>query len=496
MLFNSDIFIFLFLPITWILFFLVRKLENPLYIYLLLIAASLFFYSWWNPIYLPLLVFSISFNFVLSRYFYVPPHKYFSRRNVLVAGIAGNLAVIAYFKYSGFFADNLSILLGADIQLHKVALPLAISFFTFQQIAYLVDSYRNQTRQYGFLQYCVYVSFFPQLIAGPIVYHSEVMGQIEKLNGSSDLADNFYRGLNLFIIGLAKKVLIADNLAIYAQMTFNAAENGEAVGMIPAYMGTLAYTFQLYFDFSGYSDMAIGLALMFQIRLPFNFDSPYKATNIIDFWRRWHVTLSRFLKVYLYIPLGGNRKGDFRRLANILVTMILGGLWHGASWNFIFWGLLHGLFLVINHAWIQVCTVAGPGHLRTSKPYVIGARVLTFVTVVLAWVFFRAETFDGSILVLEGLLGRNGLGMEAAGSYSDATWYLLPAAVIAFLAPTSQAWLGISAQGRTEGGDSGRVPFVYVRWPPTLFTAVAMGGIAFATIFMMRGLSEFLYFQF
>jgi len=335
-------------------------------------------------------------------------------RLVLAFGIAANLALLGYFKYANFFVDNFNHLTGSDFHLEHIVLPLAISFFTFQQIAYLVDAWRGETREYNFLHYCLFVTFFPQLIAGPIVHHREMLPQFAR-----DLVYRFNHehlaiGVSIFTLGLFKKVMLADNIAAYATPVFNAAEAGTALTFFEAWSGTLAYTLQLYFDFSGYSDMAIGLARMFGILLPLNFFSPYKARNIIEFWRRWHITLSRFLRDYLYIPLGGNRKGRSRRYLNLMLTMLLGGLWHGAGWTYVAWGALHGLYLVINHVWHAVRRALGADVERLTRIGTLGSTLLTFIAVMLAWVFFRAETFHGAMVMLHAMSGGNGVSLPAS----------------------------------------------------------------------------------
>ncbi|NES81878.1 MAG: MBOAT family protein, partial [Moorea sp. SIO2B7] len=293
--------------------------------------------------------------------------------------------------------------------LNQIILPLAISFFTFQQIAYLVDAYRGETKEYNFLSYCLFVSFFPQLIAGPIVHHKEVMSQFADKSIYRFDPEDMAVGVTIFSMGLFKKVLIADSIAAYATPVFDAAAGGVSIMFLDAWVGALAYTLQLYFDFSGYSDMAIGVARMFGIKLPINFNSPYKAVNISDFWRRWHITLSNFLRDYLYIPLGGNRKGEFRRNFNLVITMLLGGLWHGAGWNFVFWGGLHGVYLIINHQWRSFRKSIGHD-LKKSHWWSRGfGCIVTFLAVVVAWVFFRAENMKAAFAVLKGMIGANGV---------------------------------------------------------------------------------------
>ena len=313
--------------------------------------------------------------------------KSFSKKSILIFGIAANLSLLGYFKYADFFIENFNIVAQTNINLFNLLLPLAISFFTFQQIAYLVDSYRQETKEYDFLNYALFVTFFPQLIAGPIVHHSEMMPQFANKWNAVKKYRNIALGLFIFSIGLFKKVVIADTFAVYSSAGFDTATT---LNLFEAWATSLSYTFQLYFDFSGYTDMAIGIALLFNIKLPINFNSPYKARNIQDFWRRWHITLSRFLRDYVYIPLGGNKKGSFRTYSNLLATFIIGGLWHGAGWTFVFWGFLHGMALVIHRAWSNL----------GFKMWTWLAWLITFNFVNIAWVFFRAKEWDDAVRVL------------------------------------------------------------------------------------------------
>jgi len=324
-------------------------------------------------------------------------HNKFSKKSLLTLGIISNLALLGYFKYTDFTIDNLNYwIFTDDIPNLNLALPLAISFFTFQQISYLVDSYRQETKEYDFLNYALFVTFFPQLIAGPIVHHKEMMPQFAKTRNKVKNYKNIAMGLFIFSIGLFKKVVIADAFAIWATAGFDVATT---LNFLEAWATSLSYTFQLYFDFSGYTDMAIGLALLFNIRLPINFNSPYKATSIQDFWRRWHITLSRFLKDYIYIPLGGNRKGEFRTYINLMATFILGGIWHGAGWTFVFWGFLHGLALVIHRAWSTL----------GFKLWTWFAWLITFNFINIAWIFFRAKDWDSAIKVLSSMFDVNNI---------------------------------------------------------------------------------------
>src|SRR5471032_751740 len=345
MLFSSYTFLFQFLPATVLAFAAARR-HSPRAGIMVLAGASLFFYGAWRPIYLLLLTASIAVNFSLGLRMEDP----LRRRATGCFGVALNLAVLCYFKYTNFIFDSLNAFTGAPLPFVNIVLPLGISFFTFQQIAYLVDVMRGAKVERDIVSYTLFVSFFPHLIAGPLVHHAEMIPQFKRGRSgrSSVLAA---RGLAIFTAGLFKKVVIADNLAQFVSPVFAHLDAGGGVTTPWAWLATLAYSLQIYFDFSGYSDMAIGLALLFGIRLPVNFSSPYQAVSIIEFWRSWHITLSRFLRDSLYIPLGGNRLGEQRRYLNLLVTMLLGGLWHGAGWNFLIWGGLHGLYLCINHLW-------------------------------------------------------------------------------------------------------------------------------------------------
>ncbi len=392
MLFNSYEFIFVFLPITFFIYFYLNKKRLTEVSKGFLVFASLFFYSWWNIAYLPLMLISILFNYVLGNQLsrYEEKKKCCSKKALLTFGIVANLALLGYFKYSDFFIENYNTVFDTDISLLHLALPLAISFYTFQQIAYLVDSYRSETKEYDFLNYAVFVTFFPQLIAGPIVHHAEMMPQFATMRNKVINYRNIALGLFIFSMGLFKKVVIADTFAVWATNGFDVAEKLE---MIEAWAASLSYTFQLYFDFSGYTDMAIGIALLFNITLPINFNSPYKALSIQDFWRRWHMTLSRFLKDYVYIPLGGNRKGETRTYINLFATFLLGGIWHGAGWTFVFWGALHGVALMIHRVW----------HTLGMKLPTLLAWFITFNFVNITWVFFRAKEWEDALKVLHGM---------------------------------------------------------------------------------------------
>lgn len=399
MLFNSYEFILLFLPFTFLVYFFLLGKRLATGAKGFLVFASLFFYSWWNIAYLPLILGSILFNFAVGNSLGAESgRERVPGKAILVFGILGNLAVLGYFKYADFFLENYNLVFGTSAGLLNLVLPLAISFFTFQQIAYLVDSYRGNTREYDFLNYAVFVTFFPQLIAGPIVHHAEMMPQFASRWNLAKNYRNIAAGLFIFSIGLFKKVVIADTFSVWATNGFDVAVT---LNFLEAWAASLSYTLQLYFDFSGYTDMATGAALLFNIRLPVNFNSPYKARDIQDFWRRWHITLSRFLRDYIYIPLGGNRKSTLSTYNNILVTFLLGGLWHGAGWTFIFWGFLHGSAVVIHRVWRRL-GFSMPGYL---------AWFVTFNFVNATWVFFRAREWEDAIRVLRGMAGVTGISL-------------------------------------------------------------------------------------
>jgi len=393
MLFNSYEFIFVFLPITFFIYFYLNHKRLTEASKGFLVLSSLFFYSWWNITYLPIILVSMLFNYTIGNSLTKARRRNkhnFPRKSILIFSIIVNLLLLGYFKYMDFFIENINLVVDIKFDLLHLALPLAISFFTFQQIAYLVDSYRLETKEYDFLSYAIFVTFFPQLIAGPIVHHKEMMPQFENIRSKVINYANISMGIFIFSIGLFKKVTIADTFSIWATAGF---DNATTLNLVEAWTTSLSYTFQLYFDFSGYTDMAIGLALLFNIKLPINFNSPYKATSIQVFWRRWHITLSRFLKDYIYIPLGGNRKGNFRTYNNLMTTFIVGGIWHGAGWTFVFWGFLHGLALVFHSAWSSL----------GFKLWTWLAWLITFNFINIAWIFFRAKEWDDAIKVLDSM---------------------------------------------------------------------------------------------
>lgn len=407
MLFTSAAFFWGYLPMVFLGYYLLGR-RSPVWAASWLFFASVAFYGYWIPEFTLLLMGSIIWNFWVGSTIgkldslAVAPGNRGRARCWLIAGISVDLAVLAYFKYVGFFIANINALLNLDWSIGNIILPIGISFFTFTQIAFLADVFQTGTKEYRFIHYGLFVTYFPHLIAGPVLHHAQMMPQFKESSTYRLNLQNVSAGMFIFAIGLFKKIVLADGVSPYADAVFAASAAGHQPDLIEAWIGALAYTFQLYFDFSGYSDMAIGLSWMFNVRLPYNFDSPYKALNIADFWRSWHMTLSAFLRDYLYIPLGGNRKGPLHRNINLMVTMVLGGLWHGANWTFVFWGTLHGGYLVINHAF-QKPSGKRMAALRGTIPFKLFAWCLTFVSVVIAWVFFRASDFPSALRVLSGL---------------------------------------------------------------------------------------------
>jgi D-alanyl-lipoteichoic acid acyltransferase DltB (MBOAT superfamily) len=506
MLFNSFSFLLGFLPITLIGYFLLAR-RNPTWGVAWLALASLFFYAWWDVRYLPLLLASICVNYGCAQVIRRAQGR--ARTGWLAAAVVANLVLLGYYKYANFFYTSLT---GEHADVLQVVLPIGISFFTFTQIAFLVDTARGFVQEGRFIHYLLFVTYFPHLVAGPVLHHKEMMPQFADPRNALPRASNFSVGGTIFIIGLAKKTLLADSLAPYANMLFNAP--GEP-SLLVAWGGVLAYTFQLYFDFSGYSDMAIGLSRMFGINLPLNFNSPYKSLNMVEFWRRWHMTLSRFLRDYLYIPLGGNRHGKLRAKVNLMVTMLLGGLWHGASWNFVVWGGLHGLYLVIVHAWQAL--EARLGWQGSSRAGRLAAWALTFVAVVFAWVFFRAADLPSALHIVAGMVGQHGLSLPDAigarlgglrnvlsqlgvgwslggGTQFIETWsWVVLAALIALCAPNTQQ---IMHRFDPALDHDGKAAPARLSWLPSQRHALASGLLAVLCLLALARPSEFLYFQF
>jgi alginate O-acetyltransferase complex protein AlgI len=478
MLFNSYPFIFVFLPIVLAGYFWLGRAGNVAPVWWLALA-SLVFYSVSNWQFVGLLLASVAFNYLIGWLLIAKQLRAATRFAVLTAGVAGDLLVLGTFKYAGFFAANLNALFSTGIVVN-ILLPVGISFYTFTQIAFLVDAYRGNVARYGLPHYALFVTYFPHLIAGPILHHKDMIPQFESARTKRPDPHLILCGLIIFAIGLFKKTCLADAIQPLVAPAFGA----NYPSFDQAWIGALAYTFQLYFDFSGYSDMAIGISLMFGIFLPLNFNSPYKATSIIDFWRRWHMTLSQFLRDYLYIPLGGNRHGRTLRYVNLMITMLLGGLWHGAAWTFVVWGALHGAYLCVNHAWSNYAPAVGPRFARAANGI---AFVLTFVSVVVAWVFFRADSISSATFVLSRMADPTNI-VFGRGEMANAMFIAVYAA-IAWLAPNTQEIMGYDHRNRVVGESLNG----WLRRPGFLYAAAAT--LAFGVLGISQH-SEFIYFRF
>jgi D-alanyl-lipoteichoic acid acyltransferase DltB (MBOAT superfamily) len=516
MLFNSYSFLFAYLPITLFGFFVFGRFGKTAGA-AWLAACSLFFYGWWDHRYLILLLASIVINYLAGGYIMQHAGSLRGRRALIIA-IAGNLILLAYYKYADFFISSANAGLHTNWPILNIILPIGISFFTFTQIAFLADAYAGKVKEYRFVHYILFVTYFPHLIAGPVLHHKEMMPQFDDARNYRAHAANFSVGFTIFAIGLAKKVLIADNLADYAAPIFS--PHAAHPSLFLAWGGALAYTFQLYFDFSGYSDMAIGLSRLFGVRLPLNFDSPYKSRNIAEFWRRWHMTLSRFLRDYLYIPLGGNRCSKVRRRFNLMTTMVLGGLWHGAGWNFVIWGALHGGFLVIHQFWQGVWRKFPARSLSLPRLGHFFSAALTFVCVVFAWVYFRAPDIGNGNRIIAGMLGASGVSLPEAimarlgpvgkflesigigiylggGATFSETWsWIALAALIAFLFPNTQQIMGRFEPALPEAQDSPSHLRTRLSWAPYRWNAMAVGLLLVLGMLALSRPTEFLYFQF
>lgn len=482
MLFNSGIFVFIFFPITLVGYYLVGRYSLTAAL-TWLNAASLVFYAYGAPQYVPLIVVLILLNYSAALWIANAEDDRL-RYWIAFAGITGNLCVIGYYKYAGLMVSTFDNLTGADFSIVSIALPLGISFFTFQKIGYLVDTYKTRRAEPNLNRYSVFVLFFPQLIAGPIVHHDQIIPQLSGSLARHIRLDNIAIGLAIFTIGLAKKVLLADNIAVYSTPVFKAAAAGAALAPTEAWVGALAWTLQIYFDFSGYSDMAIGLARMFGIVLPINFNSPYKAASIIDFWRRWHMTLSRFLRDYLYIPLGGNRRGDISRYTNLMLTMLIGGLWHGAEWTFVLWGGIHGSYLMINHGFRAGVKHGVIPKLIPQLPAHVLSRALTLFAVIVAWVFFRSDSWPAAKYMIGAMLNVHHLDWYGQTVVRTPIAACLIAAILAIatVMPNTQEIMSDKRFG--------------FPWRPSPRFGAALGLLFAACALNFSSPSEFIYFRF
>ncbi|PTM76194.1 MBOAT family O-acyltransferase [Cereibacter sphaeroides f. sp. denitrificans] len=510
MLFHSPEFLFAFLPLALLGYYLLGRLPNKLWAVGWLAAASLFFYGWWNVAFLPMLLISLGLNYLLGIMLVEKPRPW-----LLLAGVAANLAAIGFFKYAGFLVEILNALTAADVPVPHILLPLAISFYTFQQIAYLVDCHEGRIGRPNPVRYAMFITFFPQLIAGPIVHYREIVPQIERDETFRIDQAKLVLGFTVFCFGLFKKIGMADTLAPLAQPLWDLAAGGEAAYLAFAWRGAVAFALQLYFDFSGYSDMAIGLGLMFGILLPFNFDSPYKSQTIIEFWSRWHITLTRFLTAYLYNPI---TKTVMRRRMErgqpvwnprkpqllpflvmlafpTLVTMGLAGVWHGAGWQFIVFGLLHGAMLVANHGWRA--TSAGRARIPAPLSWLLSpVKVLvTFLAVTVSFVFFKSPTLTDAMTVVRGLVG---MGEHGGYLYFGDTVVVLFGLFIIWALPNTQEWVGLKAHSAPKAPARERARFAAFYWKPSPMHGLMVGAVLCITLLRIFGSppAEFLYFAF
>jgi D-alanyl-lipoteichoic acid acyltransferase DltB (MBOAT superfamily) len=501
MLFTQFEFLFIFLPVTlggYVL--LARAMANPVARMGWLALASLAFYGYWDIRFVPVILVSVAFNYAAG--FLISGQTGRRPRGWLFAfAISANLAALAFYKYTNFGIQILNAITASRHPTLAIVLPLGISFFTFTQIAYLADVYGGYAHERSLVKYSLFVTYFPHLIAGPILHHREMMPQFGSEDSRRFSAENVALGLTILTIGLFKKSFIADGFALVANPVFVAA-NGSHLQLLDAWGGALAYSLQIYFDFSGYSDMAIGISIMFGIKLPFNFDSPYKSRSMIEFWRRWHISLSRFLRDYLYVPLGGNRRGEHRRNANLFATMLLGGLWHGAGFTFVIWGALHGLFLIVNHRW-RALVLQRPALARIASAawFPVVALVLTQVAVVLAWVFFRADSPVAAGRVIRGMLGLSVADKITTAHLVDVrTLLLIVAGYVACLSlPNVNAMFERWKVGLETYHNPQPWSALRLAWHPSIPWAVGTSLALVAAVLMniiAGDDSPFLYFQF
>ncbi|MDA8943028.1 MBOAT family protein [Alphaproteobacteria bacterium] len=506
MIFSSYLFLLVFVPVLLVVLTALQSGSSLSRCYVL-VLASLGFYAWYDWRYLALIVASAIINFQIARAIECQNvKKGIGRKALLIIGVVFNLTLLSYFKYVDFLLVSINSLLSTEFQLFNVLMPIGISFFTFQQIAYLIDVHGGTRAEPSFPMYLLFISFFPQLIAGPIVHHRGFMLQVREGVAGLYKAPMIAAGVTIFTLGLAKKVIFADQIAKWSTPVFDAASGGAKLPLLESWTGAIAYTFQIYFDFSGYSDMAIGLGLIFGLRLPINFVSPYKAVSIIDFWRRWHITLSSFLRDYLYIPLGGNKNGRARQYLNLMIVMILGGLWHGAGWSFIIWGGLHGIALLVNHAWCRLTRLSMPSPCSVF---------ITFVFVIFAWVPFRADDLASALEIWRGMAGMNGVAMPE--TYADRLGLLLPVAVylnfqfvntelfhgltqiwvfaallaVVWFLPSSVKFIGYTF----EGGPCTDRP-ILLGWRPLPLWALGISATFIIALYYMNSAGEFLYYAF
>ena len=483
MLFNSYIFIFLFFPLC-ILGYYFLKDKNVTAAKIWLIGFSLWFYGYFNIRYLCIMIFSILLNY--GAYQLMIRNK---KKCILFAGVSVNLLLLFYFKYFDFFIENINTVFGSSIALRNIVLPLGISFFTFQQISFLADTYRGELKNCNFVDYALFVSFFPQLIAGPIVTHDEMLPQFERIGKKKFDEDSFCRGLFIFVLGMGKKVLIADTFGVAVDAGYGMVDS---LGSVDAVLVMLFYTLQLYFDFSGYCDMAIGIGKMMGIEIALNFFSPYKACNIIDFWKRWHITLSRFFTKNIYIPLGGNRKGTARMYRNLFLVFFLSGVWHGAGWNYILWGIMHGVLYCVTR-WVQK-------RFKTEPKRNVIKVLATFLYVNIAWVFFRSTSISQALALFKRMF-TGGIALPVEAIYDafnlDEFWYVLKVLHLTdysfsnylLMVMFTLVILIVTFFGKN-------VHELAAKWKMSAVSAIMVAVVFVWCVVSLSGVSTFLYFNF
>ena len=485
MLFNSYVFIFAFLPITLLGYFALNHFGAKMASKTWLVLCSIYFYGYFNFSYLWIILSSIAVNYLLSFYFErTKQNKTLTRKLLYLFGLAFNIGLLVVYKYLDFMFEIASNLLNSDPIYLGLILPLGISFFTFQQVSYLIDSYKGTAKQYNLLDYSLFVTFFPQLIAGPIVLHSEVIPQFENEKNHKFNMDNFAKGLFVFARGLAKKVIVADNFG--KVVTFGFA-NVSSLNSFESILAILSYTLQIYFDFSGYCDMASGIAYMFNIELPINFNSPYKAKNISEFWKRWHITLTRFLTNYIYIPLGGNRRGALRTYLNIFVVFVVSGIWHGAGYTFILWGTLHGVAMVIHRGFRKYFDKV-PGAIMW---------IATFLFINITWVYFRADTVSSANMLLSRVFSG---GFSINAELTETLLNIIPVSIVAnVLSFNGIVNIIMIAFSLIFIAVCLFLPNVQEKskiFTPTFKNLISTGFLLVWSILSLSGVSTFLYFNF
>lgn len=484
MVLSSYSFLLCFLPIVLVGYYLLGA-RGRLWASSWLLLASLVSYSFWDYRFLPILLGSIAANYFAYRRIVAAEQR--TKKLWLSCALVFNLLILGTFKYANFFIESLNALTGIGVQPLALLLPIGISFFTFTQISVLVDAYQGKVPSLDPGRYALFVSYFPYIVAGPVLHHRDILPQIAETGPLGPKPADFAVGLTLFAFGAAKKLLLADNLIPLVNLAFQA----EHPQLAQAWLGVFAYALQLYFDFSGYSDMAIGVSRLFGIQIPFNFNSPYKAASVSEFWLRWHISLSRFLRNYLYIPLGGNRSGEFSRYRNLLLTMLLGGLWHGSNWTFVVWGGLHGLYLCVQHGWRALATSGSIGAKMQLPRW--ACHLLTMLAILVAWCFFRAANIGAALDILGGMIGRHGLGAVPGIQPFSLVVLALSTWIALFMPNTNEVFVWL--ESRFENNPETKSIFT-MRWRPSWSWGLVTGVVFALCLLSMEKTQDFIYAQF